>query len=57
MTPLDLTGTRYYTEEEPNALTIEELNRFLNAMHDRFPQHFAMVALGFATGLRPSSQG
>lgn len=55
VTPLDLTGTRYYTEEEPNALTIEELNMFLNAMHDRFPQHFAMVALGFATGLRPSS--
>ncbi len=24
-------------------------------MKDTFPQHFAMTALGFATGLRPSS--
>jgi len=44
-----------YTEEEPNALTVDEVRPFLAAMKDAFPQHFAMTALGFATGLRPSS--
>jgi integrase len=44
-----------YTEEEPNSLTVEEVRSFLAAMKDTFPQHFAMTALGFATGLRPSS--
>ena len=53
--PLDVSGHRPYTEEEPNALTAEELQRFLSAMRRRWPQHFAMTALGFATGLRPST--
>jgi integrase len=44
-----------YSEEEPNSLTVEEVRRFLAAMKEMFPQHFAMTALGFATGLRPSS--
>ena len=44
-----------YTEEEANALTVGEVREFLAAMKDAFPQHFAMTALGFATGLRPSS--
>jgi integrase len=44
-----------YTDEEPNSLTAPELRDFLAAMRRMFPQHFAMVALGFATGLRPSS--
>jgi integrase len=44
-----------YTEEEPNSLTVEEVRRFLAALKGAFPQHFAMTALGFATGLRPSS--
>jgi integrase len=44
-----------YTEEEPNSLTVEEVRRFLSALKGAFPQHFAMTALGFATGLRPSS--
>jgi site-specific recombinase XerD len=44
-----------YTEEEPNSLTVEEVRSFLAAMKDMFPQHFAMTALGFATGLRPST--
>jgi integrase len=44
-----------YTEEEPNSLTAEETVRFLTKMRELFPQHYAMVALGFATGLRPSS--
>jgi integrase len=44
-----------YSEEEPNSLAVEEVRRFLAAMKEKFPQHFAMTALGFATGLRPSS--
>jgi integrase len=44
-----------YTEEEPNSLTVEEVRKFLAALKAAFPQHFAMTALGFATGLRPSS--
>jgi integrase len=43
-----------YTEEEPNALLPEEVGPFLAAMRDRQPQHLGMVALGFATGWRPS---
>lgn len=53
--PFDLSLCPTYTEEEPNSLTPEETESFLREMHQRFPQHFAMVALGFATGLRPSS--
>jgi len=44
-----------FTEEEPNSLTVEEVPRFLWMMRQCYPQHFAMVALGFALGLRPSS--
>lgn len=44
-----------YTDEEPNALTADELGRFLARMRETHPQHFAMTYLGFATGLRPSS--
>jgi integrase len=44
-----------YTEEEPNALTVGEARAFLSAMRHAYPQHFAMTALGFTTGLRPSS--
>lgn len=44
-----------YTDEEPNSLTPEEVGPFLAAMRRLYPQHFAMTALGFATGLRPSS--
>ena len=51
---LDTTSCTTYTEEEPNALTPEEVQPFLAALLDRHPQHFAMVALGFATGWRPS---
>src|SRR3569832_2246784 len=43
-----------YTEEEPNALLPEEVGPSLAAMRDRHPQHLGMVALGFATGWRPS---
>src|SRR5678809_58765 len=44
-----------YNEEEPNSLTPEEVPAFLAKMRELFPQHFAMVALGLTTGLRPSS--
>jgi integrase len=44
-----------YTHEEPNSLLVEEVPRFLATMRNMYPQHYAMIALGFATGLRPSS--
>jgi integrase len=44
-----------YTEEEPNALTADEARDFLQAMQARYPQHHAMVALGFVLGQRPST--
>lgn len=44
-----------YTDEEPNSLTADEAKAFLAAARKLYPQHFAMIALGFATGLRPSS--
>jgi len=51
---LDTSAHVTYTEEEPNALAPEEVGPFLAAMRDRHPQHLGMVALGFATGWRPS---
>lgn len=53
--PFDASDHATYTDEEPNALTPAEVPRFLRAMRDRWPQHFAMTALGFGTGLRPST--
>ena len=44
-----------YSEEEPNSLTPKEVPVFLVEMLKLHPQHYAMVALGFGTGLRPSS--
>jgi integrase len=44
-----------YTEEEPNALTSDEVAAFLACMKEEFPAQYAMAYLGFATGLRPSS--
>ncbi len=44
-----------YTEEEPNALNVEEARQFLTMMREEFPRYYAMTYLGFATGLRPSS--
>lgn len=50
------TSTHFtYSEEEPNALLVEEVPVFLAGIRRLFPQHFGIVALGFATGLRPSS--
>jgi len=44
-----------YTDEEPNSLLPAEVPLFLAEVLRLHPQHYAMVALGFATGLRPSS--
>ena len=55
--PLDTSTWHTYTEEEPNSLSVDEVPRFLARIRRLFPQHFAMLALGFATGLRPSSCG
>jgi integrase len=52
---IDTSEHPVYTEEEPNALTPEEVAAFLEAMRDAYPQHYAMTCLGFFTGLRPSS--
>lgn len=53
--PFDTSEHEVYSDEEPNALTVAEVRPFLMKMRELCPQHFAMVALGFATGLRPSS--
>lgn len=44
-----------YSEESPNTLKPEDVPRFLGALKERWPQHYAMALLGFVTGLRPSS--
>jgi len=44
-----------YTEEEPNSLLATEVPTYLAKMREIFPERFAMVALGFATGWRPST--
>ncbi len=50
------TSTHFtYSEEQPNSLLVEEVPLFLGGIRRLYPQHFGMVALGFATGLRPSS--
>jgi integrase len=50
------TSTHFtYSEEEPNSLLVEEVPVFLAGIRRLFPQHFGIVALGFATGLMPSS--
>lgn len=53
--PFDTSGHVTYTEEEPNALTPEQVPIFLTEIRRQYPQHFAMTSLGIATGLRPSS--
>ena len=53
--PFDTSEHATYTEEEPNSLTPAEVPVFLSTMRTLYPQHFAFCALGFATGLRPSS--
>lgn len=45
----------FYSEENPNALTPEQVPVFLAELKRQYPQHYAMAFLGLATGLRPSS--
>ena len=52
--PLDTSTHETFTEEEPNSLTVDELRGFLVHARVLYPQHFAMLALGVATGRRPS---
>ena len=52
--PLDTSTWHTYTEEEPNSLTVNEVPRFMAKARELFPQHYAMLALGLATGRRPS---
>jgi hypothetical protein len=52
---LDTSEHPTYTHEQPNSLLVEGVPRFLALMRALYPQHYAMTALGFATGLRPSS--
>jgi hypothetical protein len=52
--PLDTSTWHTYTEEEPNSLTVDEVPRFVAHARTLHPQHFAMLALGLATGRRPS---
>jgi integrase len=53
--PLDEDDRPDFTEEDPNALTEDEIGKFLAELKSGFPQHYAMALLGFATGLRPST--
>lgn len=46
---------RIYTKEAPNSLAPDLMPNFMSIARERFPQHFAMILLGFVTGLRPSS--
>ena len=52
--PLDTSTWHTYTEEQPNSLTVEEVPRFMAKARELYPQHYAMMALGLATGRRPS---
>jgi integrase len=51
--PIDTSTWHTYTEEEPNSLTVEEVPPFMAQAQKLFPQHYAMLALGLATGRRP----
>lgn len=53
--PFDTATWPTYTDESPNSLRPEDVSRFLEEVFRSWPQHYAMIALGFATGLRPSS--
>lgn len=52
--PLDTSTWHTYTEEQPNSLTVDEVPRFMAKARELYPRHFAMLALGLATGRRPS---
>jgi integrase len=51
---LDTSDWNTYTDEEPGALAVPEVPIFLAQARKLYPQHFAMLVLGIATGRRPS---
>ena len=51
---LDTSAWNTYTEEEPGALAVAEVPIFMAKARELYPQHFAMMAVGVATGRRPS---
>jgi len=51
--PRDTSTWQTYTEEEPNALTVEEVPAFMTTARELCPQHYAQLALGLSTGRRP----
>jgi integrase len=51
----DTSESETYSEEEPNALSPDEVARFLAKFKELHPEHYGMVFLGLITGLRPSS--
>lgn len=48
-------GRETYSAESPNSLKPHHVPKFLEHVFQAWPQHYAMVVLGFSTGLRPSS--
>jgi integrase len=46
---------RAYTKELPNAVPPTLVSKFLEKAKELAPNHYAMMMLGFVTGLRPSS--
>jgi hypothetical protein len=46
---------RTYSQEQPNALTSNQIPAFLAKMLELHPNHYAMTFLGFVTGARPST--
>src|SRR5215510_12734987 len=51
----DTRGWSSYTEESPNSLAPGDVPRFLAAMRELHPAHYAFTFSGLTTGLRPSS--
>lgn len=51
----DVSTNPTYTAERPNSATPERARAFLAHLARLYPQHYAMVLLGFVTGQRPSS--
>jgi hypothetical protein len=46
---------RTYTREQPNALTAAQIPIFMAKVKALYPQHYAMILLGFGIGSRPST--
>lgn len=55
VTNFDTSAWQTYTEAEPNALKPDDVPKFLDAMMERWPQHYAITLLGLTTGIRPST--